>query len=62
MSEPAYLVRVQSPYFCAGLVLHYNVCVRAAPILAWAIGRTSDDLEDYFTSRQWVTTTHELVE
>jgi hypothetical protein len=47
------LVRVVAPHFVAGLVMDRAVCVEAAPILAWAIGKSADDLSQYFRRKGW---------
>ena len=51
------LVRVTAPHFVAGLVMGQvkgkNVCVRAAPILRWAVYKSADDLRDAFRRKGW---------
>lgn len=49
------LVRVEAPHFCAGLEIDPETdrCVRAAPILGWAVGRPADHLRAYFARKGW---------
>lgn len=47
------LVRVVAPHFVAGLELVDGRCVRAAPILRWAVGKTAAELRAYFRSKRW---------
>lgn len=54
------LVRVDAPHFCAGLVIVDGVCVEAAPILKWAIGKPAPKLSAYFTARGWTATARRL--
>lgn len=50
----AKLVRVVAPHFVAGLDIGVNgKCVEAAPILAWAKGKTEDELRAYFKRKGW---------
>lgn len=46
-------VRVESPYFVAGLELDEDtgVCVRAAPILKWCLGMHYRDIRPEFKAR-----------
>lgn len=47
-------VRVVAPHFVAGLDIGVNGrCVEAAPILAWAKGKTEEELRDYFRRKNW---------
>jgi hypothetical protein len=52
-----YLVRVSAPHFVAGLVMESatpeDKCVRAAPILAWAVGKGRSELRRYFAGKGW---------
>jgi hypothetical protein len=53
MPEPKF-VRVVAPHFVAGLDIGVNGrCIEAAPILAWAIGKTEDELRAYFRRKGW---------
>lgn len=47
------LVRVVAPHFVAGLIVDNGVCVEAAPILRWAVGKRSDWLRGYFVRKRW---------
>ena len=47
------LIRVVAPHFVAGLEIEAGRCVRAAPILRWAIGRTEAELWRYFRRKGW---------
>lgn len=53
MSYP-YMIRIESPYFCAGIVMVDGRCRRAAPILKWTVGRYERQLTRYFSNRGWV--------
>lgn len=47
------LVRVVAPHFVAGLGVRDGVCVWAAPILRWAVGKSADELRAYFARKGW---------
>lgn len=49
------LIRIVAPHFVAGLVVDDKGIVRrAAPIVAWAIGRHVDKTLAYFRRKGWV--------
>lgn len=50
---PETVAQITAPHFCAGLVMRGDRCTEAAPILAWAVGKTCDELRAYFASRGW---------
>lgn len=45
--------RIVAPHFVAGIIMSGGHCIRAAPILAWAIGRDAACLRAYFRDRGW---------
>lgn len=46
--------RVTAAHFCAGLVIAINgVCIRAAPILHWAVGKKLTQIDRYCGHRGW---------
>jgi hypothetical protein len=47
------LWQVTADYFCAGIIMHDGICVDAAPILRWTVGRRRLYLRGYFARRQW---------
>lgn len=49
------VVRVVAPHFVAGVVIDRpdHRVVRAAPILAWVIGKHEDELRTYFRRKGW---------
>lgn len=47
------LVRVVAPHFTAGLIFKEKRCIDAAPILKWAIGKTSQEIVAYFRHKGW---------
>jgi len=47
------LVRVDAPHFVAGLVMDRGVCIEAAPILKWAIGKDRAMLSAYMNKKGW---------
>lgn len=47
------LVAVDAPYFYAGLIFDGDKCVRAAPILKWAVGKHRNYLSHYFKQKGW---------
>jgi hypothetical protein len=47
------LFQVTAPHFVAGLVVDAGRVVRAAPILAWTVGKTRDHLRPYFRRKRW---------
>lgn len=47
------LWQVIAPHFIAGLVTRGAVVTEAAPILRWAIGKSRDELREYFCRKGW---------
>jgi len=48
------LVRVDAPHFCAGIEINESgMCMNAAPILKWCIGKKTDFLRGYFNRKGW---------
>jgi hypothetical protein len=47
------LVRVVAPHFVAGLIVEGDRCVRAAPILRWAVGKRAAELRAAFARKGW---------
>jgi hypothetical protein len=50
---PEILVRVTAPHFVAGIVMATGRCVKAAPIMAWAVGEDASYLRKYFADKGW---------
>lgn len=50
------LVTVTASHFCASIVLADGACVRAAPILKWALGKEKAELSAYFRQKGWKAT------
>lgn len=50
---PETLAQITAHHFCAGLVIRGDRCTEAAPILAWAVGKTRDELRAYFARKGW---------
>lgn len=48
------LVRVVAPQFVAGIVFDGQVCVEAAPILRWYVGKQAHWLKLRFERNGWV--------
>ncbi len=48
------LVRIVAPHFVAGIEINErDMCMVAAPILKWCIGKRTDFLRDYFARKGW---------
>lgn len=48
------IIRVEAPHFVAGLILNEaGICVEAAPILRWAVGKRREELLPYFKRKKW---------
>ena len=47
------LWRITAPHFCAGLVVRDGKVVRAAPILAWAVGKEWLVVKRYMVRKGW---------
>jgi hypothetical protein len=51
------LLRVEAPHFVAGAEFTRTdfgwKCSRAAPILAWMVGKYGDELGRYITRKRW---------
>lgn len=45
--------QIQSPYFCAGVVVSHDFVLQAAPIIRWAIGKSFIEVRDYCRMRGW---------
>lgn len=53
-TTPTATIRVVSSYFVAGIVLDSEgVCIEAADILKWAIGKPIEELVPYFNKKGW---------
>lgn len=59
-TEDEWLVSVNAPHFCAGLILHGDICVQAPPILRWAVGMRRQPLREYFAKKEWIATMRRL--
>jgi len=47
------LYQVVAPHYCAGFVVdNYGLCIRAAPILRWAINRSISHLLRYLVEQK----------
>lgn len=53
---PDMIVTVDAPHFNAGLIMRDGICVYAAPILGWSVGKTTEELRDYFMAKGWKAT------
>lgn len=51
--EPEVLVHVDAPHFSAGVILHGDRVVRAAPILKWSMGWSRERLSAYCKRKGW---------
>lgn len=49
-----YLIRVEAPHFCAGIVVKDNIVVKAAPILKWTLGKTWEEVSSYFKEKKYI--------
>lgn len=47
----SWLIRVQAPHYCAGLIVEDERCTEAAPILGWALGKPWAELRRYFARK-----------
>jgi hypothetical protein len=50
------MVVVDAPHFYAAIIFEGVTVVRAAPILAWTIGKKADYLSAYFWRKGWKAT------
>lgn len=50
---PETVARIVAPHFVAGIIMSGDRCIRAAPILGWAVGRDTTDLRAYFRAKGW---------
>lgn len=48
------LFRVEANYFTAGFIIERGLCVKAAPIIRWMIGREYGRIYNYCISKGWV--------
>lgn len=57
MSDPTEtLVQIKTPRGQAGVILFRGACVRAAPIMRWALGQKAADLSAALKRRGWPAT------
>ena len=49
------LIQITTSYFCCGIVVTDNICVDAAPIMKWAIGKSWDYIRGWVEDKgaQW---------
>jgi len=49
------LIQITSPYFCAGVVLKNNVCIKAAPIVKYMKYKkwNTEQITDYCRWKKW---------
>ena len=50
------LLRITAPHFVAGAVWEFNhgwVCVDAAPIIKWMVGKPPAQIRDYILKKNW---------
>ncbi|MER8619191.1 hypothetical protein NKG99_20530 [Mesorhizobium sp. M1409] len=47
------LIRVEAPHFTAALVIVDGRCIKAPPILHWALGKGEGWLKAYFAQKGW---------
>lgn len=47
------MIRITSPYFCAGCVIENGLIVRAAPIIKYMIGKTPGWVRTYCQKKKW---------
>lgn len=49
------LVAIDSGYFYAGAIIENGICIEAAPILKWMIGKKEEYLKNYCLNKNWKT-------
>jgi hypothetical protein len=47
------IVLIDVGYACAGIVMEDGVCVEAAPIFKWMIGKRGREIKKWRKIRQW---------
>lgn len=47
------LIRIEGPDFVAGLILCDGICVKAAPVIRWTVGKRAEDLRIAFANKLW---------
>ena len=53
MTDEGTLFRVSAPHFVAGGIAVDGVCVDAAPIIRWMVGKRTGWLVDYCRRKRW---------
>ena len=48
------LVQITSSYFCAGIILEDEVCIRAAPIVKYMKGWDKVKIRNYCKYKNWI--------
>ena len=54
------LYQVDAPHYCAGFIVEAGRVVHAAPIIAWAVGKTHGEVERYFRRKGFKVTQVEV--
>ena len=47
------VIQIDTGYFCAGIVVENGICIDAAPILKWAIGKREQDIKSWSRIKRW---------
>lgn len=53
--KPEKLIRIDSGYFCAAVVLYKGKVIKAAPILSYMNGLSEKRVLDYCRRKEWIT-------
>ena len=48
-----FTVQISSSYFCAGIIIRDSICVIAAPIVKWMVGKKRNYLRKYCLKKGW---------
>jgi len=47
------LIRIDAPHYCAGIVIHKGVVIKAAPILFWTVDKSEKYVLNYFKRKRF---------
>ena len=53
LMDDEWMVQIDAPHYCAGMVSINGLVIDAAPILKWALGKRLEETLDYFRKKKY---------
>lgn len=47
------LMQIDSPHYCAGLIIKNGIVIKAAPIIKWMVGKDFNFIISYLNSKKY---------